>query len=259
MLRQHKTMWLSVICTRKPTCKQLLRIMTTVRFHILNIWLTRVNAVTAEEAAALEKATRGQTKSSLWHAARKWRLTASNFGRITKCFGSRSRERLCCHLANPPELRHKAVLHGTKYEAVAIRKFEEIKGIKVEPCGIFVRPDYSYLGASPDSIVDDASILEVKCPYSGRDDKIEPGSKFSFLERNEAGLLTVKRNHNYYSQIQGQLFLSLRQMAYLMVYTFVDTAVIDVPFDSDFCNDSMIPSLTLFYQKYYRKHLASLL
>jgi len=97
----------------------------------------RANQLNTEEAADLEKATRSQSRSSLWHAARKWRLTASNFGRITKCMSTRSRQRLAAHLAKPAVLFTKAVLHGKKYESVALKRFEELKDIKVHPAGLF--------------------------------------------------------------------------------------------------------------------------
>jgi len=60
----------------------------------LEYYVDRANQLTSQEAADLEKTTRAQSRSSLWHAARKGRLTASNFHRIIKCMTTRSRERL---------------------------------------------------------------------------------------------------------------------------------------------------------------------
>jgi len=172
---------------------------------------------------------------------------------------TRSRERLSARLANPPILCNKAVLHGSKYEAVALRKFEEVCDVKVHPAGLFVRPDYPYLGASPDGVVDDSAIVEVKCPYNGRNDTIEPNAKFPFLSRNGSGDLILKPSHSYYTQVQGQLFITGRQLCHFVVYTFQSLLVIDVPIDVDFCNRSLIPILNGFYVSHYRKHLASLL
>lgn len=72
------------------------------KISFLEYHVDRANQLTSQEATDLEKKTRAQSRSSLWHAARKWRLTASNFHRIIKCMTTRSRERLSARLANPP-------------------------------------------------------------------------------------------------------------------------------------------------------------
>ena len=44
------------------------------------------------------------------------------------------------------------------------------KDVKVEPCGLFVLQNKSFLGASPDAVVSCSccgkGVLESKCPYS---------------------------------------------------------------------------------------------
>jgi hypothetical protein len=39
--------------------------------------------------------------------------------------------------------------------------------VKCLPAGFFIRPDYPFLGTSPDGVIDDEYLIEVKCPYSG--------------------------------------------------------------------------------------------
>ena len=41
------------------------------------------------------------------------------------------------------------------------------------PCGLFIRSDY-YLAVTPDGLVGDNAIVEVKCPYTGINSMIEP-------------------------------------------------------------------------------------
>jgi hypothetical protein len=36
--------------------------------------------------------------------------------------------------------------------------------VKCLPAGFFIRPDYPFLGTSPDGVIDDEYLIEVKCP-----------------------------------------------------------------------------------------------
>jgi putative phage-type endonuclease len=52
---------------------------------------------------------------------------------------------------------------GTELEPVAIQRYEEVKGIKVDKAS-FIPVDQHY-GGSPDGLVAPEGIIEVKCPY----------------------------------------------------------------------------------------------
>jgi hypothetical protein len=80
--------------------------------------------------------------------------------------------------------------------------------VKCLPAGFFIKPDYPFLGASPDGVIDDEYLIEVKCPFSGRNENVLPGKPFPFLHRNSHGEVSLKQTSNYYSQIQGQLFIA---------------------------------------------------
>ncbi len=80
----------------------------------------------------------------------------------------------------------------------ALRKIQEMYGRIPSPCGIFLSAD-GLLGASPDGVLDDGAIVEVKCPYSWRhlpnfDSVI--GTADSFLVTDESGL-KLKEAHPY--------------------------------------------------------------
>lgn len=59
--------------------------------------------------------------------------------------------------------------------------FEEVTHFKVKKCGLFVFVKYPFLGATPDGLVGNEAIVEVKYPYGGRDVDIKPGKRFTFL------------------------------------------------------------------------------
>ena len=69
---------------------------------------------------------------------------------------------------------------------------------------------YPHLGATPDRIINcdccGDGVIEIKCPYKHRDKHLHHVADPQFyLKRNNNGELHLCRNHEYYSQIQGQL------------------------------------------------------
>jgi hypothetical protein len=63
---------------------------------------------------------------------------------------------------------------------------------------------HPYLGATSDALVDD-SLVEIKCPYKGRNENIKPGPHFDFLQYEVNGNTVLKSSSKYNDQAQGQL------------------------------------------------------
>lgn len=211
--------------------------------------------VTREQISSIERATRSQSGSRTWFEQRQMRLTASTFGDVCHRTVRRNNDKLCAALYNPRALRTRAIIHGKTHEADAIKSFCLKTGLKVDKCGLFIYADEPYLAATPDGLVGNNYVLEVKCPYAGRDQSISPGREFPFLETRD-GKLCLKITHKYFDQIQGQMAITGRSCAYFVVFTFVDTAVIKVPFEADFWKDSMLAKLKSFYECCYRSYVA---
>jgi len=101
--------------------------------------------------------------------------------------------------------------------------------LTVSPCGFIVHPQEGWLGASPDGMVTESpnelskGLLEIKCPFSKRDvlPKIacKDPSFYCFLSDDES--LRLKRDHQYYHQVQLQLFVcsDMCQWCDFCVYT----------------------------------------
>ena len=53
---------------------------------------------------------------------------------------------------------------GRDYEADARRMYEVTTGNMVSECGLIEHPTIKGLGASPDGLIDDDGLLEIKCP-----------------------------------------------------------------------------------------------
>lgn len=182
------------------------------------------------------------------------RITPSRFGEVSSMTKRRNIEKLCHSLYSPPFLHTAAIIHGKTFENKAIQLFEARFSMKVREAGLHVRPDLSYLGASPDGLLDDNAIVEVKCPYNGRNALIKPSKMFSFLcyENSEVKL---KRQRNYYDQVQGQMHICKKSLCYFIVYTHKDLFVEKIPYEVEYCKSALVPKLEIFFKKYYLNYI----
>ncbi len=212
--------------------------------------------MTKSGANKIEVNTRDQAKSVKWHTEREWRITASNFGTISRMTCRRNILKLCKALMQSQCIVTAPILHGRHYEQLAIERFQELSSLKVKKCGLFILPSLPFLGATPDGVIDEDAIVEVKCPYKGRETEIRPGKFFPFL-LYENGNLMLKKTHRYYDQVQGQLHLSGRKVCYFVVYTFKDCQYFKVELDAEYCKLALVPKLELFYGKHFRPYVAS--
>ena len=129
-----------------------------------------------------------------------------------------------------------------------------LSGNCVIPCGLFVRPDYSYLAATPDGLVGDNAIVEVKCPYTGINSMIKPSPMFPCLEMRDTDLC-LKKSHSYYDQVHGQLFITKRSTCIFIVYTKVDLRTIHVDLDIEYGKTCRILKQKLFYEKFFLEYI----
>lgn len=166
-------------------------------------------------------------------------------------------KQLCSNIFSPPSLSTPAILHGRQNEAVAIRAFEEKMSVVVNKAGLFIHPDFPFLGASPDGLIQSDGLIEVKSPYVGREDRIQPGAKFPFLEISSSGELQLKRSHAYFFQCMGQLIISKRQHCFFIVHTEVDIFIEKIYADTAFFLSEMLPKLKSFYENHYRPYVAA--
>lgn len=177
----------------------------------------KIQSSTIQEIAKL---TVGQRENPAWSMLRKGRLTASNFGPVLAA--KRVSQSLLKRLMGEYDLSGvKAITWGVNNEKEAVNAFEMSNCLKVEPTGIWFE-ESGILGATPDGLVDQKGILEVKCPYTFRNSTIEEviESESFYLEKRK-DKIELKRDHKsgYWHQIQGQLHLTNRMYCYFVVWT----------------------------------------
>ena len=108
-----------------------------------------------------------QQGTPAWFNARKGKLTASRFGAAVGICPYNSRAK-ALRLAVGTETwtgNLDACRWGIKNEKNAIKDYMVRTGNIVRSMGFASHPDYDWLGGSPDGLVGDDGIIEVKCPY----------------------------------------------------------------------------------------------
>ncbi|CAG9762672.1 unnamed protein product [Ceutorhynchus assimilis] len=214
-----------------------------------NIFLKELEK-SGEEIEKLERETRGLSGNSLWKQERSLRLTASNFGTVCKMRKTTSCENSVKNLLYSKFMGSSATRYGTEKEPLAIKAYETYTKEIVEPCGLFVDKKHCFLAASPDGLIQEEGIIEVKCPSSAEkmtpEEAIQQQKNFATLNN---GKLEVKQNHNYFYQIQGQLHITKRKYCNFLVWTPLGFLVQKIERDDLFWEEKMEPLLKQFYFK----------
>lgn len=117
--------------------------------------------------------------SAEWHAARCGKATASRIGDIMAMSKDGSRPlkahedylmELVCERLTGQAAEHfvsKPMIWGIEKEDDALLAYQFYTGRKVESVGFFDHPTIPMSGASPDGLVGDDGLIEVKCPMTG--------------------------------------------------------------------------------------------
>ena len=209
----------------------------------------------SQEAKAIEEATRRQFACKRWHEERYCRITSSKFGEICKSRSSIAKCKRMLYSNTSSTLSSAALLWGRDHESQAREDYTKRlgEGWSVEECGLHVSTLRGYLGASPDGLVCCAGkvcgCIEIKCPFSARDKLVGDACMKSqfFCTKDENNVVTLKRNHNYYYQIQGQLSVLKLEWCDFVVWTNVDLHVERIKADEKFWCEKCLPQLSSFY------------
>lgn len=151
----------------------------------------------------VEIKTRGQRENPLWLDERKLRLTASNFGLVCKRL-PKSKWAPVVKTLLYSKATTSAMLYGELNESNAISCFEETMKTKVFPCGLYIDKEHDFLAASPDGVIGDDFIIEVKCPKSAENLTITEAMQkkgFYLGVDKTSGDVRLKTNHNYFYQV----------------------------------------------------------
>lgn len=144
-------------------------------------------------------------RSDEWLAARKQRVTASMMGAVLGLSPHVTREQALRRMVRdamgaPSEFDGNiATEYGNRNEPGALIEYQMVTGRTVTPVG-FV-PVGEWAGASPDGMLGDDGILEIKCPFSLRD-------------KAALDFKPLAEQPHYYAQVQFQLWATGREWAH---------------------------------------------
>ena len=107
-----------------------------------------------------------QQRTAAWHAARKNKLTASNLGGLIGLCSWCTRQETYNRLTGKSTFEgNEATRWGNDNEQNAINDYQTATGCLVEPSGLHVHTAHMWLAGSPDGLVGEEGMIEVKCPF----------------------------------------------------------------------------------------------
>jgi hypothetical protein len=193
-----------------------------------------------------EELTRLQADNEEWHKLRSSRLTASKFKRI--CARKADFNKLAKDLLTTRNVQTAAMKYGIEHEATTAETYAKEFGRNIYRVGFVINPTCVFLGCSPDRRVLDMSnvdmpwgLLEIKCStaYSLFECK--------FLHVNkETNKLQLRKSHDYYYQIMGQMGITGHSWCDLFVSTQTEYHMERIYFDAEFFA-VMMQKLCSFY------------
>lgn len=194
-----------------------------------------------------------EQRSAEWFKVRKGRVTGSMVGAILGFNPWMSREEAMRTMVReyhgaPREFEgNVATQWGTANEDGARAEYEMITGNTVEKCGFYEHDDW--LGASPDGLIGEFGLVEIKCPYGMK----KVGRTFK----------TAKQQMHYYAQMQIQMYVTNRKWCHFFQWSPLGHDLELVPLDQDFLA-KILPELYMFWREVkdacendFERHLTS--
>ena len=208
--------------------------------------------ITDEERQSIERRTLGQDKNPLWYEERTKRPSSSMFGRICKAMVSDKTDRhtLAKSFVEVTKIKAASLDHGKKYEDMAISAYISATDQDVKKCGIVVSSDKPFLACSLDGVINSSSFLEVKCPFSAKDKPITTVTVPYLIQGSY-----FEQTHDYYYQVQGQLYCTGGKKCDFLVYTITDMKFFSIKRNNQFINKMVETLQRFFFQDYFKPAL----
>ncbi|KAK5642758.1 hypothetical protein RI129_008925 [Pyrocoelia pectoralis] len=192
----------------------------------------------------IEEDTVLQRQSEIWRNERKKRITASWFGKICKSKASTKFNIVKQIKSNNVPLTCP-MRHGNKNEGIARELYCQQKDVSCITTGLVIHPKYPFIAGSPDGLIGDSGLIEIKCPFTIRD-KNPNEIDLPFLINGK-----IRITSDYYYQIQGLLEITDRAWCDLVIFTFSGLKIVHIERNQQFWTKVIIPNLKEFYFFYF--------
>ena len=212
--------------------------------------------VDQRQADNVEMATRAQSKSKEWFRFRSGRITASRFKAACKTSVEKPSQSLIRAICYPESTKFTSVATtwGCQHERVAKDRYNlEMKTVhenfEFRSSGLVIHPDHPFIGATPDGVVScdccGEGCVEIKCPYCHRHKKLGEHGGNSCLEK-VGDRLQLKKTHEYYYQVQCQIFVCKKDFCDFVVWTEVDYHYERIEPDVEFWSEALEHARVIF-------------
>lgn len=212
------------------TCPELLSVCNKTEIEISKEQITQVETDTITQA-----------KGNNFFKHRAGRIGASQYKAACHSNPTVPSQSLIQSICYPElnKLFTKAVLHACKHEGHAITAYQKkMEGkhtnFKIVKCGITINEEYPWLHATSDFLCScdccGEGCGEVKCPLCIENCDFDSYvlKTSSCLEKDSTGNFVLKLDHQYYYQVQQQLFTTKKQYCDFVVCTFGDDGETDL-------------------------------
>ncbi|CAH3037357.1 unnamed protein product, partial [Pocillopora meandrina] len=194
----------------------------------------------------ITEATKEQHLTRTWYDVRKPRITASKCKRCLIRPTTSPTKAISEVLIYNDRAPTKAMKKGIEAESRIISEFEKDTGLTVHKSGFVISETHPFLGASPDGIIDNHTIVEVKNIQVKEGESHEDAMCRLGIYKKNGSAIEINKNHGYYHQIQQQLFCTQSNSCHFIVSSAISTHREVITFDSGFWND-ILPKLESFY------------
>lgn len=177
-----------------------------------------------------------QQRTPAWHAARRGKLTCSNLGALLGQVSYTTRNQAYRRaLGVDPFTGNVATQWGTDNEMNGIAAYMTTTGNVVTQTGLHVHPKYEWLAGSPDGLVGEEGMIEVKCPY--------------YPKRDGSSRVHTHVPHHYFIQINALLEITGREWCDYISWTPNEHKIFRVHRD---------PTTFDYLCNFYARHYASI-
>ena len=136
------------------------------------------------------------------------------------------------------------------------RKESLLKWMKLDFCSLKISPFYQQAWMITNLTTQEKWGIEIKSPLSKVGMRVEDAckSKTFFLEKLNDGTIRLKRNHDYYIQVQGQLYVATDlniESIHVIVYFGEEMPLFKekILMESLHWNQELLPRHEFFFQK----------
>lgn len=210
-------------------------------------------------SAEIAVSTREQN-SNEWMFQRSTRITASSCYKLYTYLRNKTPNwtKKIDNYWNTKPLGVKAVIYGRNVEVKAFECYRRMRNPLIKKCGLVIHPAEPWIAGSPDGVDPlTTTLLEIKCPVGSEaslEDILQSRNVKRYLKRSEnAQIYELNQNHEYYCQVQVNLWILNCSICDFIVYSEKDNdfIVVEIPYNLEYTSKIVNSLKQLYFDKMF--------